>query len=256
MKPTRELKAEPTLEQRGVAALKADIGSDDLASLIAQTGEAITVADRTAAVEKERALEPGCPDAKAARQAMEDATFASNRLRTLLSRLQARHQQVCEKERQQEWLAQYFSPLDKAGDDLAQELADFARAYRDCATRGVNLFERITSHNERVMSARSRQPDGMDKVLQSVESSVLEKVRLFDWDGKEIWPPQVSIAAAYAATMSPGHDPRYSGDWWQTQKQDQERSAANAAKWEKEEAARQAEEKRRFEVSFRQGRQA
>jgi hypothetical protein len=144
--------------------------------------------------------------------------------------------------------------LDQRGDKLAVEFAEFAAVYRDCATRGVELFSRILLHNKAVMAARNQQPEGMAEVLQRVAFDIT--IRLFDWDsGKELWPVEVSLGAAYAATMSVGFDPRYSGEWWKVQQQDRERSDANAAKWEEEDAQRQAEEKRRFEESFR-GRQA
>jgi hypothetical protein len=45
--------------------------------------------------------------------------------------------------------------------------------------------------------------------------SLLELIELFDWDtGKQVWPvPQPSMAAQYAATMVPSHNPAYSEGW-------------------------------------------
>src|SRR5438094_260125 len=83
----------PTLEQKIAAALTAaDVTSSDLSQLIAETEAAITTADATAEEERERALDPvKSPDPKQARQTMEEAIFARDRLRTLLPRLQQRH---------------------------------------------------------------------------------------------------------------------------------------------------------------------
>ena len=66
-----------TLESRIVTALAAtDIVSTDLSQLLAETGAAITAADKTAEEERSKALDPALsPDPKAARQAMEDAVL-------------------------------------------------------------------------------------------------------------------------------------------------------------------------------------
>jgi hypothetical protein len=67
----------------------------DIAVLLQETATAISEAEQTATVEKEKALDPALsPDLKAARAAMEDAIFAVGRLRTLQPRLEARYQQI------------------------------------------------------------------------------------------------------------------------------------------------------------------
>jgi hypothetical protein len=77
-----------TLEQRISDALQPDaaVTSADIAALIEQAEAGIAEAEREGAVDRTLALDP-----KAARQAIEDATCAANRLRTLLSKLQARY---------------------------------------------------------------------------------------------------------------------------------------------------------------------
>jgi hypothetical protein len=75
------------LEKRITTALAADTTSSDLATLIQETEAGIVAAD--AAAERERAFDPALsPDPGEARAAMENATFAANRLRMLLPRLQ------------------------------------------------------------------------------------------------------------------------------------------------------------------------
>jgi hypothetical protein len=80
------------LEQRIAAALSADdIRSAVLATLIAETETVIVAADAHANEARERAHDPALsPNLAAARATMEDAQFASGRLKTLLPRLQAR----------------------------------------------------------------------------------------------------------------------------------------------------------------------
>ena len=56
-------------------------------SLIAETETAIAAADEVAEAEREKALDPALsPDPKAAREAIQAAELARDRLRTLLSR--------------------------------------------------------------------------------------------------------------------------------------------------------------------------
>jgi hypothetical protein len=79
-----------TLENKIASALSAAaITSSELAALIQETEAAIVEADKVAEQERLKALDPlRSPNATEARQAMEDAAFACDRLRTVLPRLQ------------------------------------------------------------------------------------------------------------------------------------------------------------------------
>ena len=82
----------PTLEQKIAAALTAvDLISSDLSQLLIEADAAIAAADSTAEEERIKALDPALsPDPKQAREAMQDAEFVRDRLKTLLPRLEMR----------------------------------------------------------------------------------------------------------------------------------------------------------------------
>jgi hypothetical protein len=215
-----------SLEQRGFAALKAAVGSSELETLIAQVEEAIRTADRTAEQQQVRSLEPGVADAKACRDEAENLVFTANRLRTLLHRLEARHQHVCAEECRQAWRSERFEPLKQERDSLAAELIELGKLYQQCVTQGVDLFSRISLNNEAIKQLHRDQE--MEEWLLSAElrarnldefsasqPSVLDSIHLFVWDtGEQVWPlPQPSLGAAMAAMMTVGHDPAYSADW-------------------------------------------
>jgi hypothetical protein len=65
------------------------------------------------------------------------------------------------------------------------------------------------------------------------------------------WPPQSSLAAAFAMSMVPTPDPRYTADWAAEVEKDTARRAATEKRWAEQEAARQAEAKRQYEASLR-----
>ena len=93
------------LENRIATALAAtDITSSDLSQLLVEADAAITAADNTAEEERAKALDPALsPDPKVARQAMEDAAFTRDRLKTLLPRLQTKHREVADAEALTAW---------------------------------------------------------------------------------------------------------------------------------------------------------
>jgi hypothetical protein len=92
------------LEKQIAAALVDDIASADLATLINEIETAISEADASAEAERAKALDPLLsPDPKAAREAMQAAEFARDRLRTVLPRLKERHKQIAAREYLTEW---------------------------------------------------------------------------------------------------------------------------------------------------------
>jgi hypothetical protein len=219
-----------TLEQRIDTGLQPDaaVTSTDIAVLIDEA-EAIIAVDQT------RSLDPG-----AARQAMM-ATLAANRIRPLLSKLQARYQQVHEQEQAAAWLAEREAEwlterdaLKHERDALAEELREI---YPDAAAKIVELFARIAANDKALAELDRARPAGVEQHLRSAElhargldsfsrdtPSLLSSVYLFDWDsGRQTWPPpRPSMAPAFAATAIPGYDRRFSGDW----AKDNERRAA------------------------------
>src|SRR5450759_5624093 len=129
-----------TLEERIATVLSADTASDVVAILIAEVETAIIAADKAAAMEREKALDPlASPDAAKARASMEDAAFTRDRLRTVLPRLQARLQQIQAAEYAARWEAD-FEQVEGRRNELVQE---YAATYPRLVAQLVDLFERI-----------------------------------------------------------------------------------------------------------------
>jgi hypothetical protein len=109
------------LEHRIAGALNGDaITSAALSELVQETEAAIVAADVTVEEERANALDPArSPDPKVAREALQTAEFARDRLKTLLPRLQkhARHIAYCEAYGR--WLQSYEAV--KAEHDAAVE---------------------------------------------------------------------------------------------------------------------------------------
>jgi hypothetical protein len=222
-------KQPPTLEERIAVALQPDtaLTTAEVAALIEEAEAGIAKAEKEQTVEQTLSLDP-----KAARQAIADATFAVDRLRTLLSKLQTRYRQVREQEKATAWLAKLdaFKP---GRDALAEELRE---VYLDAVNKIVDVFVRVTAHNEALSELLQARPAGAMEHLLSAElhargldsfsyntPSLLTAVHLVDWDSsREIWPPpRPSMAAAFAAAV-PVYDRRCTADW----AQDNERRAA------------------------------
>ena len=161
-------------------------------------------------------------DPKTARQVIEDATFAANRLRTLVSKLQARHREVHNQEQAKAWLTDY-EVMKRERDSLAEELRE---GYVEAVNKIMDLFVRITANDKALSELHQARPAGVMEHLVSAElrargldrftrdvPSLLTSVCLFDWDsGRQNWPPRRSMGAAVAATMMP-HDQRFTADW-------------------------------------------
>jgi hypothetical protein len=218
----------PTLEQKVAAALSAaDVKSSDLADLIAETESAIATADKTAEEERAKALDPALsPDPKAAREAMQDAEFSRDRLKTLLPRLQARHKQLQAKEYEARWYAE-LEGVEAKRDALVEEL----RVYPAMVAKLVNILSRIPAIDAEVSRLNCSAPPGVSERLRTVEQvarnadgfvpsgsfsftgllSLATDLRLpkFEFDGfgdryQFSWPPPTpNLALQYLATMPP-----------------------------------------------------
>jgi hypothetical protein len=253
------------LEQEIVAALAdADITSSDLSALIETTEAAIPEADQAAETARKMALDPTLsPDAKAAREAMAAAEFARDRLKTLLPRLQVRYQEVQAQEYLVEWRSDYEKLKDER-DGLADELRTI---YPEFETKITDLFTRIAANDAELSRLHQARPGGLGLHLLGAElvardferftirePSIAQELKLptFAPGQRLAWPPpQLPMAALYAMSMVPQHDPRFSDDWAAAQKADNVRRATNEKRWSEEEAARQAEAKRQYEASLR-----
>ena len=100
-----------------------------------------------------------------ARKAIEDAIFAANRLRMLLSKLQVRYQQVRDQEEATAWLAE-CDVVKRERDALAEELRE---VYPDAVTKIVDLFVRITANDKALSELHQARPAGVMEHLLSAE---------------------------------------------------------------------------------------
>jgi hypothetical protein len=250
-----------TLEQRISDALQPDTATTSaaIAALIDEAEAGIAKADREGTVNQTLSLDP-----KAARQAIEDATFAANRLRMLLSKLQVRYREVHDQEQAKAWLAEY-DVMKRKRDALAEEVCE---VYPDAEIKIVDLLVRITENNKALSALHQARPPGVMEHLVSAElhargldrftrdtPSLLTSVCLFDWDrGRQIWPPpRPSISAAFAATLVPAYNP---ADWATNHEQRAARSSGSDSIWPttmraRPESKKSAKIERRENVSLR-----
>jgi hypothetical protein len=212
------------LEARLVAALRGHLSAGKLAALTDETEVAIRQAEASAQAERQRALDPlSSPDPRQARAAMEDAAFRSERLRSLLPRLQARYEQVAAAEERERWKAKYGT-LKVRRDALSAELAN---VYPEVADKLADLFERIAVMDAEISSLHQARPASVPLHLASVEldargltsfttanPSIARDLRLpaFANGRSALWPPpEVPLAVLAVATSMPG---AHSGPDW------------------------------------------
>jgi hypothetical protein len=201
------------LEHRIADALKADdIKSSDLAALIVETEIAAAAADKTAEEEREKALDPlASPNAAKARAAMEDAAFASDRLHTVLPRLQARLADVQAAEYAARWEPD-FEQVQARRDELAQE---YATTYPRLLAQLVDLFSRAETVDKEISHINGSAPTGEHRRLLGVEltardlecfttanPSIASAVQLPDFERSAVltWPPPTPSLAVQIAT--------------------------------------------------------
>jgi hypothetical protein len=148
------------LEQRLAKALSDEsVTSSMLAELIAETGEAITLADKDAEEIRVRALDPALsPNLSKARAAIEDAQFAANRLRTLQPRLVKRLAHTQYREAHAKWLASYETA--RAKRDLAAE--ELRQVYPEVVGKLVELLTRIRAIDAEARRVNEAKPVGRD----------------------------------------------------------------------------------------------
>jgi hypothetical protein len=144
------------LEHRIAAALSDDaVTSAALSELIQETDAAIIAADATAESERAKALDPTLsPDPKAAREAMQAAEFARDRLRTVLPRLQKRHERAASAERKAAWIERYDAI--KVEHDAA--VAELRNLYPKVVGELVDLLRRNRELDARVRNVMAAKP--------------------------------------------------------------------------------------------------
>ena len=139
--------------------------------------------------------------------------------------------------------------------------------YPELAAKLIDIFRDAEAVDQEVAIINSSAPPGEHRRLRQTElvarglkafsrsePAISKTVQLCDWADSErlIWPPrQPALAALYAKSMVPLHDPRYTADWAAELEKDNARRAATEARWAEEEAAREAESRRAYEASLR-----
>ena len=247
------------LEARIVAALadEDNTASNDLAALLDATEAAIIEADATADREREKAFDPSqSPDPVAARQAMEDATFAANRLRTLLPRLAARYQKVLAAEQNAAWDGDYQTVQAQV-----EEVAHRFAVYPELVNELVAIFVEAQEVDREVNRINAAAPAGQHRRLRHVElvargldrhdrdhPALSGNLKLPDWQRSETmaWPPPQHWDTSLFAPAP--FDRRYSADWAAAREEEQQAMRAEqeriAAYYEEQQRA----QKKRMEA--------
>jgi hypothetical protein len=259
-----------TIEQKIASALSNDaITSADLAKLVAETEAAIIEADATAEAERLKALDLSVsPDAGQARSAMDAATFARNRLRTVLPRLQARHRETVAAEKYARWLPLYEAVKTKQA-ALADELERLYRPFQETIVPLLYQIEEADKEAHRVndskpLDANFRPYDDehdTEQVARPVRS-ILNDLKLPAWEGGAAWPPHrpcwgLQLAASMGALPAPPITREQIAARDAALREDSERVIAHYAARQRERQEREANEAReaiRREVTERNRR--
>ena len=229
-----------TLEQRIAAALADnDIDSSALATLIAETAEAVEVADKQAIAAREQALDPiASPDPSKARATMESAKFTADRLRNVLPRLQERFDKVYLDERYAAWVTQYEAikpERDEANAKFSTTFTEFVANIIPQMLR-IEEIEREASRVAAAKPTRAREANGDGRWLAEgpddvVIRTIMQNLKLPDPEkpDAEAWPPYrgINVASVVPILGHPG------ADWWQvTQAENARRRAEDEARAE------------------------
>jgi len=228
------------LESRIVGALRGGLSAAKLAALTDETEVAIRQAEANAEAQRQRSLDPlSSPDPRQARAAMEDAAFRSERLRSLLPRLQARYEQAAAAEEREQWKRRYET-LKIRRDALSAELV---RVYPEVADRLADLFGRLAAMDVEISNLHHSRPAGVPLHLANVEleargltsfttanPSIARDLRLPAWENGAVapWPPpEVPLALAATAFVPAAHA---GPDWFRNQEARAQAERADAVR--------------------------
>src|SRR5262245_60917162 len=144
------------LERRIAAALADEATtSTEISKLLEEADAAIIAADETTKEERTKALDPVLsPDPKAAREAMQAAEFARDRLRTVLPRLRKHLVCVQYAEAHACWRKQYEAIRTKRG-AAAEEMKT---VYLKVVTELVELLTRVREIDAEILRVNRSKP--------------------------------------------------------------------------------------------------
>ena len=232
--------------------------ASELGKLLGQTDNAIAAAEQEALAARERGLDfVASPDAKLARECIENAEFAISRLLTQRPRLEALLQARLLAEQRDAYVVRY-EQLKIEGAALGAELVE----YPGLVGPLVDLFGRLRAFRERCRALHVTDPGGLPHVsdpelrarrldgFTGDVPSLLDSVRLPDFtSGRELWPEKpTSFEANFAASMVPQHpgatwcDPEFLAARRRAITEEQEKLALHARARQKEQQDRENQE--------------
>jgi len=255
-----------SIEQKISSALaNLNIGSTDLTELIGEVAEAADAAEKSAAAEKEKALDLiVSPDIDKAHETLVAAELTRDRLKAILPKLRHRLTEALAIERHARWLTDY-QRAEKLRDQAAQK---FARQFPELLDNLIALLREANEVDRECGRVNSSAPNGEHRRLNLVElaarglskftrsqPSIAATIQLPEWQQSSTFawpPPEPSFAAAYAAAMKPSFDPRYSADWWKVLEQDNAERAKVTQRRQAEAEAAQVTSREAYEASLQQ----
>jgi hypothetical protein len=253
------------LETRIASALTNDgVASRELAPLLSELEAAISVADEAAEAAREKALDPiSLPDVGKAEQLAWAAKLTQDRLRSLLSRMRQRFDEVEAAEYAMQWQAAYEA-VEAKRNAIAKEMAEL---YPSLTTQLCDLFQRVEAVDLECARINAQAPSGEPRRLRGVEltarnldsfsgshPSIMKVLQLPDWTNSDrlVWPPpKTPLSVVMANSMTPPPDARFSANWAAARERDNARRKQEEERRAKEEIAREAESKRAYEASLR-----
>lgn len=161
-------------------------------------------------------------------------------------------------------------PLDTAnkcdGLDLLRSAAELGEKYPRWQAEIPDLFDRIAVNNAELSRLHQGRTSGVKLHLLEAEleargltnfspsdPSLAKELRIPDFEKSDqtAWPrKELSLAAAYAMSMVPKHDHRYSADWAAAREHDNARRAQEEKRQAEEHAKRDAQRRRAYEASL------
>jgi hypothetical protein len=255
-----------SIEQKISSALaKPNIGSADLTELIGDVAAAADAAEKSAAAEKEKALDLiGSPNIDKAHDTLVATQLARDRLQAILPKLRNRLAEALATEQRARWLVDY-QRVEKLRDQAAEK---FAHQYPELLDNLVALLREANDVDEESGRVNSSAPSGEHRRLNCVEltarglskftrtqPSIAKTIQLPEWEQSSTlaWPPpQPHFAATYAASTVPTFDPRYSADWWKVLEQDNAERAKVTQRRQAEAEAAQVASREAYEASLQQ----
>jgi hypothetical protein len=214
-----------TLESRISDALhNTNATAAALAKLLTETEISITAAEQKAARLRIDAFDPyKYPDAKVARQLLEDAQFECNRLQTMRPWLQQRLSTVAAAEEHDAWLADYAErkiERDETADELAKSYPG-AQRFAAAVARCVALDAKLSELHQKRPAGEKLHLDSAELVARNLSAfsrdipSFKDALVIPAWQGGDnLWPIKTRLdPALFGIQDGRRFDGDCSADW-------------------------------------------